>query len=193
MQFEVMELGMQVNGRTIFTIADAVRIVKVMVRDIFLEVGLPAPDEIDPRGWYSQQKWLDAFRVIAEKIGPRTLFTIGTKIPENAKFPPGIDSVEKALAAIDVAYHMNHRNADGQILYDADTGTMLEGIGHYRYEAGGDNVAIMECNNPYPCEFDQGIIVAMARRFVDNPTIRHEDDATCRRKGAASERYVVEW
>ena len=65
--------------------------------------------DLKPGQWFNQQNWLDAFKDIAENIGPATLFAIGQKIPEAAKFPPTIDSIDKALGALDVAYHMNHR------------------------------------------------------------------------------------
>ena len=32
-----------------------------------------------------------------------------SRIPANAKFPPQIKTIEDALGAIDMAYHMNHR------------------------------------------------------------------------------------
>jgi len=41
---------------------------------------------------------LDTFREIADQVGPNTLYQIGVRIPENAAFPPEIDSIEKALA-----------------------------------------------------------------------------------------------
>jgi hypothetical protein len=48
---------------------------------------------------------------------------IGKSIPENAQFPPEINSIEAGLQAIDVAYHMNHR-IDGKPLFDPKTGKM---------------------------------------------------------------------
>jgi len=82
--------------------------------------GIKSPEA---QGWYSQQAWLDAFREIAQSIGPRTLNRIGTSIPNSAKFPPGLDTMDKALASIDVAYHMNHRGGE---------------IGHYKFQKTGE-------------------------------------------------------
>ena len=36
-------------------------------RTLFTQAGLPK--EIDLDGWYSQQAWLDAFKLISKKIG----------------------------------------------------------------------------------------------------------------------------
>ncbi len=192
-QFVAFEEGIEVNGQTIFSIVDAMA-VRFMTEKIFKEVGLPPTSEIEgnPHGWYPQQRWLDAFRRIAEKIGHASLFAIGKKIPENAEFPPDIDSVEKALASIDVAYHMNHRNSSGEVLFDPSTGKMLEGIGHYQYEKVGENKAVLTCQNPYPCDFDRGIIKAMARRFEKNSRVDHME-GRCRNAGADLCRYEVEW
>ena len=50
-----------------------------------------------------------------------------------------------------MAYHMNHRNGI---------------IGDYKFEKTSDTSAKIICTNPYPDEFDKGIITTMARRFA---------------------------
>lgn len=47
---------------------------------------------------------------------------------------------------------MNHRNGE---------------IGYYKLISINlkANTAIMNCKNPYPCNFDRGIITTMARKF----------------------------
>ena len=62
---------------------------------ILAEHGIANPQ---PGHWYPQQAWLDAFKAIAEKIGAGTLLAIGKTIPENAQWPPHVDTIEKALA-----------------------------------------------------------------------------------------------
>jgi hypothetical protein len=132
--------------------------------------------------WYLQKNWLSAFREISETFGQETLHAIGLKIPENAKFPPDIDTIENALRSIDVAYHMNHRGGE---------------IGIYGFESTGPRSATMVCRNPYPCSFDRGIIEAMAVRFKPDDSVavsvQHDDSAPCRRHGADSCTYLVTW
>jgi hypothetical protein len=110
------------------------------------------------------------------------LFNIGVKIPEIAKLPPDNGNIEKALGAIDVAYHMNHRKGE---------------IGHYGFQMSGPRSATMLCRNPYSCDFDRGIMESMARRFKPTESVlvkvRHDDHASCRKKGADSCTYHVTW
>jgi len=192
-QFQAFLPGVEVNGETVYAVVDGMGIFKARALQILAQNGIFQPTA--GRG-YSQQAWLDSFRVIAETIGSVTLSAIGRKIPENAQFPPGINSVETALQSIDVAYHMNHRLA-GQPLYDPRTKKMREGIGHYRYQELGNRRIRMTCNNPYPCDFDRGIIEAMAQRFKPAGcffvTVKHDDSGPCRKKGADSCTYYVEW
>lgn len=56
---------------------------------------------------------------------------------------------------------------------------------------------MMTCDNPYPCDFDHGIISAMARRFQPKDSlvvhVEHMDSEPCRKQGADSCSYLVEW
>jgi hypothetical protein len=177
-QFKAFSDGVEVNGETVLSIVDGMGAMRYMAMQILKQAGI---DDPKPGQWYRQQAWLDSFKKISESVGANTLMQIGQKIPENAKFPPQIDTVEKALGAIDVAYHMNHRGGE---------------IGIYGYSSDGPNKATLVCNNPYPCDFDRGIIMAMARRFSPkgaSVAVVHDDTAACRRKGGESCTYHVSW
>lgn len=190
--YKVFEEGMKVNGRTIYAIVNALTSIKFLIEKIFIEVGLPKIEEIESNSWYSQQNWLNAFKIISEKAGPHTLMVIGENIPKNADFPPNITNIEEALASIDVAYHLNHKNANDQILYE--NGRMFEGIGHYELvKKSGKNQLLMKCENPYNCDFDRGIINTMAKRFQPNAIILHEDPKTCRKLGNEFCVYKITW
>ena len=197
-QFVSFDEGIEVNGTTIMSVANSMTF-KFQVKTIFIEAGLPAPEDIvgDANHWYSQQSWLNAFKIIAKKVGDKILFKIGKSIPENAVFPPEIDNIEKGLQAVDVAYHMNHRNRDGKVLFDPTKPpdkAMLEGIGHYFYKKiPSENMAIITCENPYPCDFDRGIITTMAEKFNSTATVSHDDSKPCRKQGAKSCNYIVSW
>jgi len=136
---------------------------------------------LQPAEWYPQQAWLDAFREIAQKIGAKTLQQIGRSIPKNARFPPGIDSVEKALASLDAAYHMNHRGGE---------------IGRYALTKSDSAKAMLVCRNPYPCEFDLGLIEAVANQFKPAGAmvrVEHDGSKPCRAKQGESCTYLVSW
>lgn len=178
-QFKAFAKNVEVNGETVLSIVDGMGAFRNTALKILAENGINDPQ---PGQWYSQQAWLDAFQTIAQQVGKHTLYLIGQKIPENAKFPAGIDTLAKALASIDVAYHMNHRGGE---------------IGYYRYEPLTERSAQMVCRNPYPCDFDRGIITAMAQKFKPQGAIsvrvRHDDAAECRKTGADSCTYTIEW
>lgn len=191
-QFKSLVSGVEVNGQTVLSIANGLGSMKSMGLRILEEHDLK---DIKPDGWYPQQNWLDAFRQIAEKVGINTLYKIGMSIPENAKFPPDIDDIHKGLAAIDIAFHMNHR-LNGKILVNPANGQILEGIGHYSYKKIGETAVDIICDNSYPCDFDRGIIEAMANKFKPaNAIIRleHDEAKGCRKKNGNACVYRVSW
>jgi hypothetical protein len=178
-QFKAFAPGVQVNGETVLSVVDGMGAFEAMARNILAGNGIQDPK---PGQWYPQQAWLDAFQQIAEKVGLQVLWKIGTRIPENAKWPPDVNTVDKALASIDVAYHMNHRGGE---------------IGHYQFDKTGDRTGVMVCRNPYPDEFDRGIVEAVVRKFKPQDStamvVRHDDTKPCRKKGGDSCTYVIKW
>lgn len=193
MLYQPMVPGVEVNGATVLAIVRGMESYQQKAFEILARHGITYPST---EKWYPQQLWLNCFKEIAEFIGPNTLFVIGLRIPECAKFPPGITTIEKGLESIDIAYHMNHR-LNGIPMYDPHSGKLTEGIGHYKYVRMGDGMAKMVCDNPYPCEFDRGIIEAVAKAHKPpgslGVTVLHDDSAGCRKQGSDSCTYVVRW
>jgi hypothetical protein len=139
-----------------------------------------------PGNYYPLQLFLNAMKDISDQFGSSMLFRIGEQIATNAVLPPGMDSIESALSAIDVAYHMNHRGGE---------------IGHYLYSDlgvhGGLRRAQMVCPNPYPCAFDRGVIEGFAARFKPEGTVdvivNHDDSQPCRKEGSRTCTYAITW
>lgn len=179
-QFEAFDKHVEVNGESVLSVVDGMGFFKQKAYDILLKNGIKEPKVGE---WYSQQSWLNAFKEISKIMGTKTLRLIGQKIPENANFPPEISSFEIALGSIDIAYHMNHRNGE---------------IGNYKFlgVTEGKKEAEMICENPYPCDFDQGIIESMAKRFKPKDSlsvsIKHAD-GDCRNNGHQYCKYIVFW
>jgi len=177
-QFQAFAPGVTVNGQTVLSVVSGMGSFKNTAVKILQQHGI---QDLSPLGWYSQQSWLDAFRDIFQGIGVKTLYQIGVSIPKNAKFPPGIDNLEKALASIDAAYHLNHRGGE---------------IGHYQFTKTAPSQGVMVCHNPYPCEFDRGIIEAMATRFRGAgpaPKVVHDSSKPCRSKQGDSCTFLIAW
>jgi hypothetical protein len=177
-QFKAFASGTEVNGQTVLSCVAAMGAFKNTALHILAEHGIPNPK---PGQWYSQQLWLNALKTIAGSIGENTLLQIGKRTLKNADWPPGTDSIEKALASIDVVYHMNHRKGEP---------------GHYHFEKTRDGAGKMTCSNPYPCNFDTGVLEAVAERFGSRDLlviVRHDDSQPCRKKGANSCTYLVSW
>jgi len=180
-QFKPFASNVQVLGQTVLSIVTALSNGQENRKEILSRHGIKS---VEPEQWYSQEAYLNAFKEISESVGPSTLFVIGKAIPENAKFPPQIDSLEKALAAIDMAYKMNHKGGE---------------IGYYKLTSFDkkERVATVECKNPYPSEFDRGIITTMLRKFKPSDSLRTDvildTNKPTRISGADSCTYKVIW
>ena len=179
-QFKTFSSDVQVVGAAVLALVAGMEDFKETGLQILAKQGIIAPKEGE---WYPGQSYLDAYREIAKTIGSYRLTRIGRKVPDHALWPPHIDSIEKALASIDVAYHMNHRGGE---------------VGHYRFKRTGERSCTMECDNPYPCPFDTGLIEATANKFAPPRTlvaVRHESDdrQPCRQKGGERCIYYISW
>lgn len=176
-QFQSFTNNVTVNGQTVLAVVEGMEHSREKAQQILTKHGIANPHKEE---WYPQQSWLNSFKEIAENIGTYALYCIGVKIPDNAQFPPDIDSLEKALKSIDVAYHMNHRGGE---------------IGDYKFLKDADGSLHFICNNPYPCEFDRGIIEGVARKYTtpgQHILVKHDDTAPCRDKGADSCTYHID-
>lgn len=172
-EYIAFDLNVEVNGQTILSTLDGVG---DTVQPILKKHRL---SNLQPDEWYPQQAWLDVLKEVHDG-NFLNLVGIGMKIPENAKFPPEINSIDSALKLLDTAYHMNHRNGE---------------IGHYRYQPVGDHAIDVICENPYPSDFDYGIIYGLVKRFRPDGThfkvVRQ--DTPCRLKGDDQCIYHVTW
>lgn len=183
-QYEPLDSGVEVHGRTILAVADrALSKFSEEYRGLALDalarrgVENPKPDE-----WYPQSAWLGAFETVATELEPHVLDRLGEQIPAVAEWPTGVQSVHGELAAIDDAYQRNHRGGE---------------IGEYRHERVDDREARMVCRNPYPCEFDRGLVRAVARNSAPVGSFvlveERERQAGCRRQDEDTCVYTVTW
>jgi hypothetical protein len=178
-QFKSFAPNVEVNGMAILLVIESVGAFKQSALRILAEHGI---SDIKSEEWYPQQAYLDAYKTIAEKIGPKTLFLIGGKVPEKVLWPPDVTTVEDGLKSIDVAYHMNQRGGE---------------VGYYKVEIINERAAKMICKNPYPCDFDQGLIKSVVEKFKPKGSpsakLQHLDLEHCRKKGFDECTYIVSW
>ena len=177
--FQAASPNVEVNGETVFAIIDGMGAFKSKAIGILSENGIVDPK---PGMWFKQQDWLNAFKTISEKVGAFTLNTIGQKIPENAQFPPQIAEIHGALSSINQAYHMNHRNGI---------------IGDYNYTKTDEKSGKMVCTNPYPDDFDKGIITTIGRKFLPSGSfsfkVTIDESQPTRGRGDDSTTFIVSW
>jgi hypothetical protein len=197
MQFKPFEPGIEVFGASIDAIVDAFKLFPSIALKRLVNAGIGTmrgKDVVVNRdSWYPQANWLAVFEGIASEVGPRALVQIGQHVPKHAPFPPSINDIHGAMGSMDAAYHMNHRKA-GRVMFDPGTGQMLSGIGNYGYApVPRERRIISVCENPYPCDFDRGIISALAARFERGSRVTHDDSAPCRKNGADSCKFIIAW
>lgn len=176
--FKSYDAKVEVNGESVISFLDGVGTYAPSAQKMLNDNGI-----IDPKAgkWYSQQSYLNGFKAIAEKTGPTVLKNIGKSVPEHAKWPPQVNSIETGLGSIDIAYHMNHRNGF---------------IGNYKMTKNGPKSISVVCNNPYPDNFDFGLIESVARKFSqpgERVRVKIDENSPQRDKGADSTTYMVEW
>ena len=176
-EYKAFSPGTEVLGRSVLAIVGGMEANRARALQLLAEQGL---GPLEATRWYPQQPVLDVFRAIFERIGPSTVRAIGRKVPEWAVFPKA-GSLEEALVGIEAAYHANHRGGP---------------IGHYRLESTGARSGSVVCENPYPCDFDQGLVESVAERNRPPHSLRvrvEHAPGSCRKQGADACAYDVSW
>lgn len=152
----------------------------VMIRGVALELlAREGLETIAPEVWYPLQKQLNVLKHIGELLGAETLYSIGYRIPYIADFSDRIKDVESALRSIDAAYNLAVRGCDA---------------GRYEFSQPGPDVCEITCENPYPCEFDHGIVASLVDRFRGSMlyAVNHAQ-GSCRGRGGDLCRFRVEY
>lgn len=135
-------------------------------------------EELDPDEWYPLKVPLAMLFDMREDYGESSMRNMGRHIPEHVEFPPDIEGAEEALQSVHQAYQHNHRGTE---------------IGTYEFEKTGEKEGQMVCENPYPCEFDQGLIRGVAENFTDSFVDVEEIGDECRADGGKRCTFHVEW
>ncbi len=187
--------GIEVSGRTLTALVQAFGQFKALASKYLLEegIGQKGPDGVvvvEPEAWYPMEGQLRALARFNQEMGDSVVHQIGTAIPKNVQWPPGIKDIKEFTLAMDLGYHMSHRR-NGLLMGDPATGRIMEGIGHYLGRSRPDGFMEIEADNPYPCAFDKGVIFGAMRVLNVVGAILHDDSHPCRKRGSKSCVYVV--
>jgi hypothetical protein len=174
-QFIAFDSHVEVSGQSMLITIEAMG---EAVHPMLMQFGF---SQLEPSKWYPQQPYLDFFRDVASgDFQVLDLMNIGMKVPALAFWPSNIRTIADALFSIDAAYHMNHRYGE---------------IGCYRATQTGDREIEIYCANPYPCDFDFGVIYGVAQVYLSESVIPQVDHlpGECRKNGGHACTYVVQW
>ncbi|WP_442596753.1 Spo0E family sporulation regulatory protein-aspartic acid phosphatase [Neobacillus sp. D3-1R] len=107
--------------------------------------------EKDTSHWHSLNDIYQVLLKLEEEYDEGLIRDIGKFVPENSLFPGEIDSFEKGLLTLDMAYKLNH--SDG-----------IEG--YYQVYFQGRREIYVICNTLYySASFNEGIIKGLAEKF----------------------------
>ena len=152
---------------------------EMMAKQILATAGIADPQ---PGKWYPQQAWLDAFKKLADEVGPRTLQSIGKAIPENAKWPPTVH---------------DDRDRDAEHRHRLSHEPPWRRHRHVRLPEDRRPERQDGLPEPVPVRVDREIIMSVAKRFkpADVAAVNtvHDDTQPCRSKGGDSCTYVITW
>ncbi len=181
-QFVPFDPKVEVRGETVISVYNGVEnFFKPYILKFLEQNNIKNPE---PVKWYKQKDWLNVFKQIDKEFGALTLYKIGKAIPDNAIFPEGIKDLKTGLNSINKAYKKNHRGGE---------------IGYYKLISWNptNQIAEMECKNPYPCHFDRGIITKIAEKFKPAKSQGIEvflnSEKPSRLDGSDTSWYFIKW
>ncbi|WP_459193589.1 hypothetical protein [Halosimplex sp. J119] len=142
----------EVTGEIVVAVADGVEKFSAECREA-AENALRDRDMASPNvcEWYSLGACVEAIEAIRDVAGDQAVHALGQRIARAVEYPDDLESVPAALAALDEVYRDRHRG-------DA---------GGYSFRQIGDEDGRIECDTPYPCPFDRGIIEGVAVAHAD--------------------------
>ncbi len=198
MQFQPFEPGIEAKGEAIRWMVAGFRIlpstgIRYLTKHGLTKTGPDGKPFVDFDGWIAQEPWLRCFEAIANEVGSNVVRDIGRHLGANTEVPPTIKGLEAGMRYLDAGYHLYHRK-HGKVMFDPASGRMLEGIGHYGCQVTpGKNEIVSVCENPYPCDFDHGILEGFVPRLATRGHVEHDAKAPCRKQGADSCTFRITW
>ncbi len=154
MEFINNDPAATVRGANVKATLEALREAPAFSDRLIERHGLPR-DALTAESFVPVQRWLNALRDIQTQVGEPALRETGTRLVQNAEFPPNYLTVESILLALNDIYYVNHRGD----------------VGYYRAEQSTDGTVTINCATPYPRNFERGLIEGICRNRRAGGTI----------------------
>ena len=103
-------------------------------------------------------------------------------VPEIVPLPEWVKDLDSAVKFGEKIYYMKHKK-NGSIMFDPNSGAILERIGHYSYTRNGNEYTINLNESSYPCALAKGLLTAIARKIEPNSIVIHDDSTSCCKRG----------
>ncbi|MDA0245204.1 MAG: hypothetical protein OT477_17450 [Chloroflexi bacterium] len=100
--------------------------------------------------WCQLQIRLDLLRDMGGDSREENLVLLGQKAAEFLRFPLEVNTIAKAFLRLNDVYQAQHQGA----------------VGQYEVQAIGRHDLRLLAQTPYPCEFQYGVCVGLAKRFL---------------------------
>lgn len=170
----------EVRGSSLLGVVDALVVHGVSQaeqREALRAAGLEDPQA---DGWYPLDRYLALMAAVEAAHGREAIRTMGRALPDSARFAPDLQGPERALGILDLAYQVNHRGGP---------------LGHYQTRFLGAGRAEVDCQNPYPCDLDLGLLERLLEVAGAGPRLQvaHVAEGPCRRRGDRACRFEVRW
>jgi hypothetical protein len=150
MEFICPDPNAMVRAANVRSTLDAFRLIPTMGKRLIEKHQLRI-DDLQPENFILVQNWLNALKELQTELGPLVVQKVGTRILENADFPPQFASIDDVLGALDAIYYLNHKG----------------NVGHYYTTKQADGSWEVRCETPYPRFFEKGLI----QGFCTNPRL----------------------
>jgi hypothetical protein len=141
-------------------------------------------NRVQPNDWVNLQTYLDCLKDIQQEFSYYysfySLIAIGTKVIDYAMGIPNPHKSDTNFEPLNNFYQLRHRGMD---------------VGEYSQEFLSEKHLRVTARNPYPSDFDYGLVWGMARMRVSNGQVLRviRAESPSRRKGDASCVYDLIW
>lgn len=169
--------AVEVDRQSIACVADGVDALPEAAQSA-ARTALTARDLTGPEGdtWTPIEPLLTAIDAVATAAGRGAVRELGRQYARGVVAPVDTASVPEALVALDARYRRHHRGE----------------AGGYSFRRIGDSDGRVECDTPYPCPFDQGVVEGAATAHTDG-FVHISEVGTCRDTGGPRCTYDLRW